>query len=177
VGVGLVVGAIAFACDRSPTAVPAPTVLAARSQPPPSKKSGLIPCSQSYDSVTNLIGPAGGSLSVGVHILYVDALALSHTVSITAVAPVGTVRWVRFQPEGLVFQTNPNDGWGAILYTSYKDCGVPTSDTLRIAQVSDSLSVLGYLQIVAKSKKNPWSQGTQFVVGLLPHFSNYAVAW
>jgi len=177
VGVGLVVGAIAFACDRSPTAVPAPTVLAARFQPASSKKSGLIPCSQSYDSVTKLIGPAGGSLSVGVHILYVDALALSHTVSITAVAPVGTVRWVRFQPEGLVFQTNPNDGWGAILYTSYKDCGVPTSDTLRIAQVSDSLSVLGYLQIVAKSKKNPWSQGTQFVVGLLPHFSNYAVAW
>ena len=171
------VGAIAFACDRSPTAVPAPTVLAARSQPASSKKSGLIPCSQSYDSVTNLIGPAGGSLSVGVHILYVDALALSHTVSITAVAPVATVRWVRFQPEGLVFQTNPTDGWGAILYTSYKDCGVPTSDTLRIAQVSDSLSVLGYLQIVAKSKKNPWSQGTQFVVGLLPHFSNYAVAW
>ncbi len=171
------VGAIAFACDRSPTAVPAPTVLTAQSQPASSKKSGLIPCSQSYDSVTKLIGPAGGSLSVGVHILYVDALALSKTVSITAVAPVGTVRWVRFQPEGLVFQTNPTDEWGAILYTSYKDCGVPTSDTLRIAQVSDSLSVLGYLQIVAKSKKNPWSQGTQFVVGLLPHFSNYAVAW
>ena len=176
-GVGLAVGAIAFACDRSPTAVPAPTVLAARSQPGPSKQSGLIPCSQSYDSVTKLIGPAGGSLSVGAHILYVDALALSNTVSITAVAPVGTVRWVRFQPEGLLFQTNPNDGWGAILYTSYKDCGVPTSDTLRIAQVSDSLSVLGYLQTAAKSKKNPWSQGTQFVVGLLPHFSNYAVAW
>ena len=171
------VGAIAFACDRSPTAVPAPTLLAARSQPASSKKSGLIPCSQSYDSVTKLIGPAGGSLSVGAHILYVDALALSNTVSITAVAPVGTVRWVRFQPEGLLFQTNPNDGWGAILYTSYKDCGVPTGDTLRIAQVSDSLSVLGYLQTVAKSKKNPWSQGTQFVVGLLPHFSNYAVAW
>jgi len=177
VGVGLVVGATAFACDRSPTAVPAPTVLAARSQPASSKKSGLIPCSQSYDSVTKLIGPAGGSLSVGAHILYVDALALSNTVRITAVAPVGSVRWVRFQPEGLVFQTNPNDGWGAILYTSYSDCGVPTSDTLRIAQVSDSLSVLGYLQTVAKSKKNPWSQGTQFVVGLLPHFSNYAVAW
>ena len=171
------VGAIAFACDRSPTAAPIPTPLAARFQPGPSKKSGLVSCAQSYDSVTKLIGPAGGSLSVGAHILYVDALALSSTVSITAVAPVDTVRWVRFQPEGLVFQTNPQDGWGAILYTSYKDCGVPTSDTLRIAQVSDSLSILRYLQTVAKSKKNPWSQGTQFVVGLLSHFSNYAVAW
>ena len=66
---------------------------------------------------------------------------------------------------------------GGDSYTSYKDCGVPTSDTLRIAQVSDSLRVLGYLQTFVKSKKNPWSQGTQFVVGLLPHFSNYAVAW
>jgi hypothetical protein len=176
VGVGLVVGAIVFACDRSPTAVPAPTVLAARFQPASSKKSGLIPCSQSYDSVTKLIGPAGGSLSVGAHILYVDALALSNTVSITAVAPAGTVRWVRFRPDGLVFQTTV-DGWSALLYTNYKDCGVPTSDTLRIAQVSDSLRVLGYLQTFVKSKKNPWSQGTQFVVGLLPHFSNYAVAW
>jgi len=108
--------------------------------------------------------------------VFVDSLALRDTVRITVVAPEGAVRWVRFRPDGLVFQTTV-DGWSALLYTNYKDCGVPTSDTLRIAQVSDSLRVLGYLQTFVKSKKNPWSQGTQFVVGLLPHFSNYAVAW
>jgi len=172
--VGLVVGALAFACDRSPTAVPTLSLLVQSST---SKYSALVPCSQSYDSVTGVIGPAGGSLVVGRHTLYVDALALTNTVSITAVAPAGPVRWVRFQPDGLVFQTNPKDGWGAVLYTSYKDCGVLTSVTPRIAQVTDSLTVLGYLATSVKIKNNPWSQGQQFVAAVLPHFSNYAVAW
>ncbi len=174
--IGLVVAAIAFACDRSPTALPTPTLLAARSQPGPGKKSGLVPCAQAYDSVTQVIGPKGGYFAVGPHYVFVDSLALSDTVSITAVAPADTVRWVRFRPDGLVFRTTV-DGWSALLYTNYKDCGVSLSDTLRIAQVTDSLGILGYLQTYVKSKKNPWSQGTQFVVGLLNHFSNYAIAW
>ena len=87
-----------------------------------------------------------------------------------------TVRWVRFRPDGLVFQPT-GDGWSALLYTNYTDCGVSTSDTLRVAQVSDALSILGYLQSYSKIKKNLWSQGQQYVVGLLQHFSNYAVAW
>src|SRR2546422_5396469 len=129
-----------------------------------------------YDSVTQVIGPKGGAFAVGPHYLFVDSLALSDTVRITAVAPADTVRWVRFQPDGLVFQPTV-DGWSALLYTNYKDCGVPTSDTLRIAQVTDGLSILGYLQTYVKSKKNPWSQGQQYVAGLLQHFSNYAIAW
>ena len=173
--VGLVVGLIAFGCDRSPTSAPTLPLLVAQSST--SKYSALVPCSQSYDSVTGLIGPAGGSLVVGHHILYVDALALTNTVSITAVAPAGPVRWVRFQPDGLVFRTNPKDGWGAVLYTSYRDCGVLTSVTPRIAQVTDSLTVLGYLATSVKIKNNLWSQGQQFVAAALPHFSNYAVAW
>jgi len=115
-------------------------------------------------------------LVVGHHILYVDALALTNTVSITAVAPAGHVRWVRFQPDGLVFLPTA-DGWSALLYTNYTDCGVPTTDTPRIAQVSASLSVVQYLQTYVKSRKNPWGQATQYVIGLLQHFSNYAVAW
>ena len=66
---------------------------------------------------------------------------------------------------------------GAVLYTSYRDCGVLTSVTPRIAQVTDSLTVLGYLATSVKIKNNPWSQGQQFVAAALPHFSNYAVAW
>jgi hypothetical protein len=173
--VGLIVAAIsfAFACDRSPTAPPTPFPLAAKST---TKPSGLLSCGQSYDSVTQVIGPNGGSFAVGPHYLYIDSLALSTAVSITAVAPAGTVRWVRFRPDGLVFQPTV-DGWSALLYTNYTDCGVPTSDTLRVAQVTDSLSILGYVQTYVKARKKPWSQGTQYVVGLLQHFSNYAVAW
>jgi hypothetical protein len=114
-----------------------------------------------------VIGRAGGYLRVGNHILFVHSRALRRPVRITAVAPADTVRWVRFQPDGLVFQTSPGrrhgrpdqsrqrfgdvDGWGAILYTSYKDCGVPLSDTLRVAQVTDSRTILGYLTTLAFS--------------------------
>jgi hypothetical protein len=177
------------------------------SQPTSHRKStGLLACSQTYDSTTRVIGPAGGSVRVGNHILFVHALALTHTVRITAVAPADTVRWVRFQPDGLVFRTSPAshraasrdrfdaehedgpgdhsrepfgdvDGWGAILYTSYKDCGVASNAPLRIAQVTDSKTILGYLTTFVKSRRNSWSEANQFVAAVLPHFSNYAIAW
>ncbi len=141
---------------------------------------GLVPCTQTYDSVTQVIGPAGGLIAVGHHYLWVDSMALSDTVSITAVAPAGTVRWVRFQPDGLQFRTN-GAGWSALLYTSFKDCGVPTADTLRIAQVTDSLSIIRYLappeSTWIRVRKKTWSRGNQYVAGVLHHFSQYAVSW
>jgi hypothetical protein len=144
--------------------VQTPALLAGRS----GGKTGLVSCSQSYASVTQVIGPKGGSLEVGPHVLYVNSKALTKNVSITAEAPSGSVRWVRLKPDGLVFQTTV-DGWSAILVTSYKGCDVSTSDTPRIAQVSDSRSVLEYLKVVQVNK--------YYVAGLLQHFSNYAVAW
>ncbi len=163
--------------DPSPLGVQTPTLVAARAKSQPtSKKTGLVVCSQEYDSVTKVIGPQGDTLQVGDHILAIHSGALSEAVRITAVAPADTVRWVRFQPDGLVFQPTA-DGWSALLFTNYKDCGVATSDTLRIAQVTDSLGILGYLRTYVQSKKNPWSQANQFVIALLEHFSNYAVAW
>lgn len=145
-----------------------------------SKGSGLVACAQTYDSVTQVVGPAGGLIAVGNHFLWVDTMALSDTVSITAVAPADTVRWVRFQPDGLQFRTN-GAGWSALLYTSFKDCGLPTTDTLRIAQVTDSLRFIRYLappdSTWIRVKKNAWSQGNQYVAGVLRHFSQYAVSW
>jgi hypothetical protein len=175
--VALVVVGIAVACDRSPTAPLTHSPRAQFNSTSNPKSTGLVACSQGYDSVTQVIGPRGGQIAVGAHILFVDSLVLATSVTITAVAPASTVRWVRFQPDGLVFPTNAGDGWGAILYTSYKDCSLSTLASPRIAQVSDALSVLTYLQTYFKIKQVPWSQGNQYVVGLLPHFSNYAVAW
>jgi hypothetical protein len=179
---GLVVGTIAFGCDRSPTAPPTASLtpslrVASASPTAQSKSTGLISCSQTYDSVTQVIGPLGGLIAVGHHFLWVDSLALGGAVSITAVAPAGTVRWVRFQPDGLVFRTNSKTGYPAVVYTDYTGCGVPTSSVLEIAQVSDALGILGYLQTYVKFNKHPWSQGTQYVAAVLLHFSNYAVAW
>jgi len=183
--VGLVVAAIAFGCDSPtapPTASPNPSLRPAQASLTALRtgggtSTGLIACSQSYDSVTQVIGPLGGVIAVGHHYLWVDSLALGGAVSITAVAPAGTVRWVRFQPDGLVFQTNSRTGYPAVVYTDYTGCGVPTTNVVRIAQVSDALGVLGYLQTYVKFNKHPWSQAPQYVAAVLLHFSNYAVAW
>src|SRR5216110_2796439 len=161
--------------DPSPLGVPA-FRRGGRGEGGSSNGTGLLACSQTYDSVTQVVGPAGGFIVVGSHILWVDTMALADTVRITAVAPADTMRWVRFQPDGLQFRTN-GAGRSAILYTTYKDCGVPTSDTLRIAQVSDSLGILGYLETYVQIRRRSWSQGNQYVYGVLHHFSQYAVSW
>src|SRR6266498_5805351 len=155
--------AVAASCgDPSPTGVAAfqrGGKWAPGSSP---KGAGLVACPQGYDSVTQVIGPAGGLIAVGSHFLWVDTMALADTVSITAVAPADTLRWVRFQPNGLQFRTN-GAGWSALLYTSFKDCGVPTADTLRMAQVTDSLHVIRYLappdSTWIRVRKKAWSQG------------------
>ncbi len=169
--------AVASSCgDPSPVAVRLSSSISTTTS---ATASGLVFCPQTYDSVTQVIGPRGGLIAVGPHYLWVDSLVLKDTVSITAVAPTDTVRWVRFQPEGLRFPANGVDGYpaGALLYTSYRDCDLIPSGTLRIAQVDDSLRILGYLESVSKGKKKSWSHGSQYVYGWLPHFSSYAVSW
>ncbi len=164
--------------DPSPLGVPE-FRRGGRGQDGSTKGTGLLACSQTYDSVTQVVGPAGGFIVVGSHILWVDTMALADTVRITAVAPADTVRWVRFQPDGLHFRTN-GAGWSAVLFTSFKDCGVPTAETLRIAQITDSLQVIRYLDpasIWIRVRKNAWSQGNQYIAGVLNHFSQYGVAW
>ena len=145
---------------------------------PKTKGSGLVACSQTYDSVTQVIGPAGGLIAVRSPVSRNRRSA--NTVRITAVAPADTVRWVRFQPDGLRFRTN-GAGWSAVLFTSFSDCGVPTVDTLRIAQVTDSLNIIRYLTSPdatwIRVRKKPWSKGSQYVAGVLHHFSQYAVSW
>jgi hypothetical protein len=170
--IALVVAGMAVACDQSPTAVgtapPEPAALSASLLKPPS----LVPCAQSYDSVTRVIGPKGGYVAVGSHYLVVDSLVLPGPVSITAVAPAGSLRWVRFRPDGLKFPVNRADGWGAVLLTNFGDCGLPKTVSPRLAQVTDALGILTYLQTYVTV-----GQGNLYVAGLLPHFSNYAVAW
>ena len=158
------------------------------------RSGGLVACTQTYDSVTQVVGPMGGIIHVGNHYLWIDSLTLQDTVSITAVAPADTVRWVRFSPDGLEFDENRDedgdgagdgagdgDGYGAILYTDFSDCGQPTTDSLRIAQVTESLDIIRYLQIPdstwVKVRKNPRSNGSQYVAGVLHHFSQYGVSW
>ena len=171
--------AAASSCsDPSPVGVTTPPMLAAQ------KVGGgqLLSCPvAAYDSVTQVIGPAGGILVAGSHVLLVDSMALTSPVSITAVAPSQSVNLVRFRPEGLKFRPGVH-GIGALVATNLDNCGVHPNQVLQIVHVDDSLSILGYLQsptstdsaVVVKYKTY---LGSLWVGGLLHHFSNYAVAW
>jgi hypothetical protein len=185
--------AVAFGCDRSPTASnPEPAATSLRpsygmeqdgtNQTKDSEtkdgekgddkkkgkreRQGLLSCEPlPYDSVTRTIGPAGGILKIGNHELVVPAGALSAVVRITAVAPSDTVNRIEFRPEGLTFDLP------AVLTMSYKNCTPRVAwDSKQIAYTTGALVIVEY---VPSSEDKP----TKHVVGQLSHFSNYAIAW
>jgi len=161
--IALTVLTVVLACDRSPTAIapdPAAPLLLANL----SKTGALLPCKPlGYDSVTQMIGPAGGVLKISKHNLLVPAGALSAVVSITAVAPSDTVNRVALRPEGLTF-SQP-----AVLTMFYGNCRV-SPQSKQIAYTTDSLIILQYVP----SFDTPTAK---LVTGQLRHFSNYAIAW
>ena len=118
-----------------------------------------------YDSTSQVVGPDGGIINVGVYSLAIPAGALDDTVTITAVAPSGNVNLVQFQPTGLHFNGD------ASLTMSYANCGLLGSLLPRtIAYTSDDLNILYLLPTI----DNIFSRS---VTGVLKHFSDYAVAW
>jgi hypothetical protein len=130
--------------------------------------SGLLACDPlPYASAAQTIGPAGGTLVIGPHVLTVPAGGLAAPVEITGEAPVGTVNSVRLFPEGLQFAT----GKPAQLTLSYANC--PLLGSLlpkRIAYTTDLLQILSYVLSVDDLLHKR-------VTGSLEHFSRYAVAW
>ena len=127
---------------------------------------GLLSCTPlPYDSVTQAIGPAGGTLQVGPHVLVVPEDALDSSVAITAVAPSDTVNRVQLYPEGLQFHHQ------AELMLSYANCNLLGSLLpKRVAYVSDALGILDYMPSLDDAS-------SMTVRGKLDHFSGYAVAW
>ncbi|HEV8264963.1 MAG TPA: hypothetical protein VGQ06_08415 [Gemmatimonadales bacterium] len=165
----VVVLAVAACSDQSPTAVSSPQAPAADPSLIGSllKPTGLLSCSPlPYDSVTQTIGPLGGSLRVGSHSLVIPPGALLQPTAITAVQPTGLrTNVVRFQPDGLQFQAP------AALTMSYANCSLlGVLLPKRIVHVSSALQILGYLLSVDNLL-------TKRVTGKLNHFSDYAIAW
>jgi hypothetical protein len=130
------------------------------------RRTGLLRCTPlPAASASALIGPEGGELRVGPHVLRVPAGALAQPVLITAEAPSDSVNSVRFSPEGLRFVRR------ATLTMSYANCNllgrlVPK----RIAYTTDALDILSYLLSLDDFVH-------QRVSGRLEHFSRYALAW
>ena len=168
----VVVGAAALAIDScggtSPTGLPATSQ--ARSDVVSSLLdgglTGLVSCSPlPYDSVTEVVGPEGGTIRVGPHALRIPAGALSQPTTITAVVSPASVNLVQFSPQGLQFALP------AQLAMSYANCSLVgrllpkhiayTTDDLRILELITGIDLLLDEQVEAPIR----------------HFSHYAVAW
>jgi hypothetical protein len=162
--IGLVSFGLTSCGERAPTAVQAPSKNLERDLLQP--LWGLLSCTPlPADSVTQVIGPAGGTINVGPHTFTVPAGALDSAVAITAVAPSDVVNRVVFQPSGLWFQQP------ATLTMSYANCGVLGGWLpIQIAYVDDLLNIRYFLWSIDNFQ-------SQTVTARVRHFSEYAVAW
>jgi hypothetical protein len=176
-GVGLTLALAALSCGSSdlPTAEPSTqSVVSANSNlellnPTTGLPgTGLLACRiEPYAITKKTIGPAGGQIQVGRHVLVIPAGALSAPTLITAEAPSDPVASVRFSPEGLHFK----EGSPARLTLDYSNCPLGRLQILkRIAYTTEQLNILSYLL----SRDNLLFQR---VSGDVEHFSRYAVAW
>jgi hypothetical protein len=177
--------ALALACDRSPTgvpgSVPSPSFSGRPPQPPARKgeepngrpnsqhRIRLMRCSELPPArARQVIGPAGGTISVGPHELRVPSGALAKAVLITAELRDEDHGYnaVRFHPHGLTFQAP------AYLTMSYANCH--TGDGSRLAYVQ---IVYTHGKKILESEPSVADLEMQTVTGEITHFSNYAVAW
>jgi hypothetical protein len=128
-------------------------------------EGGLLKCRpMAAASATVTIGPSGGDIKVGRHVLSIPGGALKQRTMITALAPSDTVNRIQFQPDGLTFQKP------VLLVMSYANCSLDRPTAREIVYVDDRLKVLGH----QPSKDDPAGKR---VGGLLTHFSQYAVSW
>jgi len=167
--VALVVCLSASCSDRAPTAPAAPEFAAPNASLIGDllRPTGLLKCSALPSaSSTQTIGSAGGSITVGPHILRIPAGALDKQTTITATLDNARgVNGIQFQPEGLKFDSP------AYLTMSYANCNLLGSLLpKRIAYTSDLLDVIEYLLSIDNIF-------TKKVTGRVDHFSEYVIAW
>lgn len=111
------------------------------------------------------VGPAGGTVQVGPHVLRVPAGALDSWVRITGYAASDNVNRVEFWPHGLDFDKP------ASLTMSYANCDI-VSRLLpkKIAYIDDKEKILYTLLSLDNALSSK-------VTGKVEHFSEYAVSW
>lgn len=149
-----------FACSND--------VVAPRSDTPAFAQAGTTtPTSctpQPYAASAGWIGPSGGVLKAGKHLLKVPAGALSRPTFITMEAPYSKTNRVTFGPEGLRF----NSKYPAHLVMSYQNCYVSAAAEQQVAYVNESLGIVE----ITPSQVSPQ---TLTVEARLSHFSDYVL--
>ena len=116
-----------------------------------------------YEADVEVVGPAGGVVTVGPHKLMIPRGALTRYEVITAEIPVALNVAVKFSPHGLRF-LKP-----AMLVLNYRHCRTPEGSAHRVAYVNDAAEILEW----PSSYDDP-RMGMLF--GTIDHFSKYAVA-
>jgi len=130
--------------------------------------SGLISCNVKQTTYgAGWVGPSGGVIRVGPHVLTIPRGALKTYTRITATAPKGNTVLVDFEPHGLRF-AKPT-----ALSLSYKECGLTGTLLggllLDVVYVDDRQSILEVLPSLNDLLN-------QRVIGRVDHFSGYALA-
>lgn len=129
----------------------------------PQEAAGLVRCEpREYDADVKIIGPDGGSLSIGPHKLSIPKGALKTEVVVTGEMPVSMAVTVRLLPHGLVFDVPPR------LTLNYEHCSRPTDYKERVAYTDEELNPVEFP--LAKDYTD-----YQYVDAWLDHFSRYAV--
>lgn len=127
-------------------------------------KTNLLMClQQEYVVNTAVIGPVGGEITVGDHILKINPGALLQDVTITAEQVEGTVTSVRLSPEGLIFAVP------AELTLSYTNCP-DVKQSKRIVYTDELLNIL-------EPTLSQDDSSSRQVKALILHFSRYAIAY
>ena len=172
--ISIAIGALlATACDDEITA-PGPgaaqfarTILPGTSLP--IAPYDFIKCTpQPSDSSSARIGPLGGTLRAGRHVLRVPAGALKHSVLISMKAPSDTMNYVVFGPEGLTFDPAAQP----TLTMSYGNCSV-TQDgqpSLEIVHTDDAMTTV--LDSTVTIAGDPLERT---IGARLKHFSRYVL--
>ena len=115
------------------------------------------------ESATRVIGPAGGTIRFGDHVLEIPADALDSAVTITATAPQSQYLVIDLAPHGLRFNVP------ARLSMGYRKCAWDDA-TFRIDYLSDDLTQ------VLEHEPSSVRTDRRTVEAPINHFSVYAVA-
>lgn len=113
---------------------------------------------------TRRIGPKGGEIKIGEHVLTIPAGALAADVEISMSQKAGPAVDIDFEPHGLRF-AKPVE-----MSLSYKSCIVPDAAPLGVVYVENGWKIL---QTMPSTDKRASSS----ISALTDHFSGYVVAW
>jgi hypothetical protein len=124
---------------------------------------------QPSEAMSARIGPQGGILRAGKHMLKIPAGALKRTTLITMAAPSDSLNYVVFGPEGLTFDPANEP----TLVMSYRNCPVKDREepALEIVYTDDAMTtVLDTTQTIAPPDTLNHTVGAR-----LKHFSKYVL--